>query len=463
MVHNDDSYTAAQKFFYLQSSLEGPALELIRSIPVSDGNYDAVIGQLIQRYDNHSLVVQSHIRSILDCPRVEESNPSTLQVLYSTVSTHAAALKSMDQPVEQWDAWLITIVTRRLDKNTAHSWQLQQRNTRLPKYSDLEIFIASRCAAIETSESCTSSFERSYESQIKGSSSKRITSNGASRRMLISANNKSIHPCPCCSEAHRLFMCEQFNGLSVSERLQMARASQICFNCLSSGHMANTCRSTYRCRTCNRNHHSLLHFEKKEKTEEKEQLKGQQPDTGQTSSTSGILVSAPVPAEITTGNSHVFLTTALVMVQDKNGGRRQCRAILDSDSQINFVSKRYANLLQLTCMKSLLPISGIGDNRLRARSCSELKVESRTNEFSIKITCYVLPNIVGDLAPCSEPAGGWGIPDAVSPFLADPDIHRSQAIDLLIGGGSFFDVLGTKKIPLNIGSVTLHEIVSDGS
>jgi hypothetical protein len=130
---------------------------------------------------------------------------------------------------------------------------------------------------------------------------------------------------------------------------------------------------------------------------------------------------------------------------------------LDSGSQVNFVSKRYANLLQLTCKKSLLPISCIEDNWLRAKSCSELKVESRTNEFSIKISCYVLPNIVGELAPCSEPAGGWRIQGAVSPFLADPDFHRPQAIDLLIGGGSFFDVLETKKITLNTGSVTLHE------
>ena len=36
MVHNDENYTAAQKFFYLRSCLEGQALELVRSIPVSD-------------------------------------------------------------------------------------------------------------------------------------------------------------------------------------------------------------------------------------------------------------------------------------------------------------------------------------------------------------------------------------------------------------------------------------------
>jgi len=135
MVHNDDSYTPAQKFYYLRSCLQGTALDLVQSIPVSDVNYDVVIKRLIQRYDNKSLVIQSHIRTILDCSPVEESVPNSLQRLYSTVCTQVAALKSLNQPVEYWDAWLITIVTGLFDRNTAHSWQLHQKKN----YLDIQI------------------------------------------------------------------------------------------------------------------------------------------------------------------------------------------------------------------------------------------------------------------------------------------------------------------------------------
>lgn len=457
LVHHDESLSAAQKFYYLRSCLSDQALDLVKSIPVSDGNYEAVLQRLKQRYDNKSLIIQSHIRSILDSPRIEEASASSLQELHSHVCAHVAALRAIEQPVEHWDAWLVTIVIDRLDKNTAHGWQLHQRNTELPKFKQLEEFLSSRCAAFESSEAAAGhkkdikanvAVEAAKKSSVKHSATE------ARRALVTSTETVSCH---YCTKLHKLYNCEDFKAVPLNARLSFVQGKGICFNCLSSGHMANTCRSTYRCRTCNRNHHSLLHFEKKEKTEEKEQLKGQQPDRGQIPSTSAILVSAPVPAEIARVNPHVFLATALVIVRDKNGRRRQCRAILDSGSQVNFVSKRYANLLQLTCKKSLLPISGIGDNRLRARSCSELKVESRTNKFSINISCYILPNIVGELASCPEPAGGWGIPGTVAPLLADPDFHRPQGIDLLIGGGSFFDVLGTKKIPLNIGSVTLHE------
>lgn len=176
--------------------------------------------------------------------------------------------------------------------------------------------------------------------------------------------------------------------------------------CLFHGHMTNVCRSTYNRRTCKRKHHSLLHFEKQQGAEEKEQPDRHQTNKSQSSSTSGVLIAAPVPVGESKRSLHIFLATALVTVRDKNGKHHQCRAILDSGSQVNFISTRFANLLQLVCQKSSLPISGIGDNRLNVKSCSELDIESRTSNFSIKFACYVLPNIVGELASYPQHTGG---------------------------------------------------------
>jgi len=456
MIHDDGGFSPAQKFYYLRSSISGPALDLVKSIPMTDANYEVAIERLKQRYDNRSLVIQSHIRSLLESPYVEQPTAKDLQALHSHVSTHVAALRVLNQPTEHWDAWLITITVSRLDPATSHGWQLRQQNTQLPKFCDLEKFLSSRCVAFESSEA-TSITKHDVKTNMGDTAKRRSIKHTPTeiKRALVASTDTVT--CQYCTNSHKLYSCEKFKAVPVNTRLSFVQGKGICFNCLSPGHMSNVCKSTYKCRTCNRNHHSLLHFAKKEKTEETEELQKKQADKDQTPSTSGILVSAPIPIEIASKNSHVFLATALVMVRDKNGGRRQCRAILDSGSQVNFVSKRYANLLQLSCKKSLLPISGIGDNRLRAKSCSELKIESRTSDFSIRISCYVLPNIVGELASCPEPADGWGIPVSVSPLLADPDFHRPQVIDLLIGGGSFFDVLGTKRIPLNIGSVTLHD------
>ncbi|CAI6352353.1 unnamed protein product [Macrosiphum euphorbiae] len=92
LVYQDEGYSAAQKLYLLSSSLDGAALDLVRSTPVCDTNYEAVIQLLKQRYDNQSMVIQSHIRSILDCPRVEDAPGATLQNLFACITTHVEAL-----------------------------------------------------------------------------------------------------------------------------------------------------------------------------------------------------------------------------------------------------------------------------------------------------------------------------------------------------------------------------------
>lgn len=159
-----------------------------------------MIEQLIHRYDNRSLVIQSHIRSILDFPQVEEAAFKTLQQLHSTMSTHVAALKAMGQPVEHWDAWLVTIVVSRLDRSTAHGWQLHQRNSELPKYLDLEAFLVSRCVALETSKSCA----RPANVIQKASNSRSHMVSATPKKALIAAGNKPSRPCPCCKEIHKI-------------------------------------------------------------------------------------------------------------------------------------------------------------------------------------------------------------------------------------------------------------------
>lgn len=402
MVHTEEGYSPAQKFFYLRSCLEGAALDLVRAIPVSDGNYAVIIEQLIHRYDNRSLVIQSHIRSILDCPKVEEAAFQSLQELHSTMGTHVAALKAMGQPVEHWDAWLVTIVVGRLDKGTAHSWQLHQRNSELPKYSDLESFLASRCVALEASES--------YASEASGTRKslnfKRQVTSATSKKALIAADNKYVRICPCCKEGHRLYACEKFKQLKISERLDLVRDNRLCFNCLAPYHTVDNCKSNYSCKKCNRKHNTILHFEK---NQEDNQGQGQSsnavlqsvlPNTPQCRAKS--MMSLPKPQEVT----HVFLATAIVSIRDSLGVYHKCRAVLDSGSQLNFISKRFSKLLQLPSKRTFMPISGIGANTTQATNSIDMHMQSCIKNFSTHINCYILPVIVDELPLAKTPKEG---------------------------------------------------------
>jgi len=162
MVHNDDNCPAAQKFSHLRSTLSGQALDIIKGLPMTENNYKMAIKKLQQRYDNRSLVIQSHIRAILDCHQVESG--MQLQTLHSNVSAHVAALAALEQPIQHWDAWLVTVVLRKLDQSTNQDWQLRRTNTDLSTYAELEGFLTNRCIALESTEGFFVSSERDRDS-----------------------------------------------------------------------------------------------------------------------------------------------------------------------------------------------------------------------------------------------------------------------------------------------------------
>jgi hypothetical protein len=62
--------------------------------------------------------------------------------------------------------------------------------------------------------------------------------------------------CPFCSGEHRPTDCNTVK--TVEERYEIAKVKKLCFNCLREMHQAD-CPSKFRCRECNRAHHTSLH------------------------------------------------------------------------------------------------------------------------------------------------------------------------------------------------------------
>ncbi len=61
--------------------------------------------------------------------------------------------------------------------------------------------------------------------------------------------------CAMCQERHGIYHCEKFKELAVKERRQL---KNLCFRCLGED-MPTRNRSTYKCKECKADHHSLLH------------------------------------------------------------------------------------------------------------------------------------------------------------------------------------------------------------
>ncbi|XP_036346170.1 uncharacterized protein LOC118755444, partial [Rhagoletis pomonella] len=151
----------------------------------------------------------------------------------------------------------------------------------------------------------------------------------------------------------------------------------------------------------------------------------------------------------------VILATALVKINDRFGNSHHVRALLDSGSQVNFISDECANKLKLNRRSKDLSVLGIGEVNSSVRHVVNATVQSRLNDYSFQADFWVLKSISSSQPEINLPVESWQVPDNIE--LADPHFNKSQKIDLLIGADIFFELLSVGQIKLDSTLPTLQK------
>ena len=77
---------------------------------------------------------------------------------------------------------------------------------------------------------------------------------------------------------------------------------------------------------------------------------------------------------------------------------------------VNFILKSFVNALQLPTKKTKIPIRGMEASRIQSVAIVDIQVDSRVNEFQLKMPFYVLSTVVNELSSCMILKCGWAIP-----------------------------------------------------
>ncbi|XP_036342590.1 uncharacterized protein LOC118751872, partial [Rhagoletis pomonella] len=150
----------------------------------------------------------------------------------------------------------------------------------------------------------------------------------------------------CNKHDHVIYSCPSFANLSPNDRWKESKRAQLCINCLKPGNHVQQCKSSA-CRRCSLKHHTLLHFAQTDQT---------MPSAAEVSPSppqQTALVAMGTTSDSLSSTSHagsnecVLLATAVVLIQNSAGSLVTCRETLDSASQLNFITTRLANQLQL--------------------------------------------------------------------------------------------------------------------
>ncbi|XP_022168208.1 uncharacterized protein LOC111032244 [Myzus persicae] len=403
LFHNNTALNDVQRLNYLKTSVSGPAADIIKNFSITAENYQVAYDELVRQYENKGLTIQSHIRALLHSPKANTASAADLRVLHHHVSSHVRALKALGQPVQSWDAWLVTLICGQLDATTAGEWQLRQDTKELPTYASIESFLSKRVAAYEAGI-------------ISNAIDKPAKAKPAAHNNKAFFTRSKGSKCPLCSATHKLYSCDQFNKMTIPERRKTITSLMLCYNCLNAGHKVESCYFPS-CPKCGLRHNSKIHDDSVVIADSKPADNEQHTD--QTTHT--VLFTNPV-AQVTQPSPAdvVMLATAVIYIRNQYGQQYKCRAVLDSGSQLNFIDQRFANRLRLNLFKNDFNIIGV----------SSMSSSAQYHSQTIISSCH-------------------GIPDHLKAHLADPQFDIPGPIEVLLGADIFFSILGSGRWPLS--------------
>lgn len=443
----DDS----KKLYYLQASLKG----VVKQLQTTDDTYSTLMKALQDRYENKRIIVDMHINALLNLEKLSHESAKELRSIIDKLLKHIRALKTLKFNNNNFsEILLINIVLQKLDRETRKQFEFSIDTTEVPTWDAFISFLQKRCQVLE-------SLNRNTPFKPKP----QMESNYRPRSLMLNYKN-SNKPCIACNSDtyHHLYKCSTFLNMSSSERFELVKKKNICYGCLGR-HKLSDCKSKIRCNKCNKSHHTLIH---------KQQLSEVDPSASNFSYNS----SSEVPSEslaqsqtlissdaerqncfsienkqhslAATTNCYkkktVLLSTAIVYIADSMGKFIEGRCVLDSASQVNFVSSQFANKLGLRKHKTYTPVCSVNGSSLALKSKIYTTIANASNTFNSTLEFLILPKITD-----YTPANYLDIENIMLPReleLADPNYFKPGKVDLLIGSEIFFDLLREGKFRL---------------
>ncbi|XP_039303404.1 uncharacterized protein LOC120357308 [Solenopsis invicta] len=424
----------------------GDAAETIASIEISDVNYNDAWSRLRERYENERIAVQNHIKSIFELPVLRRKNGNVLRHILDGLLKHTRALRALGRPTDQWDDILIHIVTSKLDFITIKEWENTLQPRELPTIQEFIEFLTKRCQTLEAVARRT--FLGNQNVNLKQNSNVKVIASHAA---------VSDVKCAQCKGDHQIYHCQIFKELPIAERLNKVKSLKLCLNCLKSKHMIKDCTASHctasHYRICSKKHSTLLHEDRGPARENRNEAGNKETKTESDSNKPSSSVCASSHSRKCKGES--LLSTAIIKVKNNGGNYIEGRALLDSGSQSNFITREFFKRLNLKSTDDKVKINGVNEGVSSATKSVNIKIASRFGTFGTELECIILKQITPMLPTSECDTIKLSIPENIR--LADPSFHVTGQIDILIGTDIFWDLFCIGQIKLGKNMPTLQK------
>ena len=452
IVHKNQQIDEIVKFTILIDRLEGDARATIGQIAMTSAGYNEAWKKLLNLYDDNMKIINYHIDKLVSLQQCKKNCNADLRTLINTSIANVSAITSMDYKIEAiGQAIIIRLITTKLDSDTRSHWMRKLDDKEVPTYAKLISFMQKHCDDNETNTSTnTSNIPVSNRNNNKSFHS--ISTQNQNNYMQPKQHNCST----CKQSGHEFYNCPMFLALSIEDRQHKAMLLRLCLNCLREGHQSKSCNMRG-CKLCGKKHNSLLHTSVQPMLNPS--TSSYQPVKQNTNAPSAT-VSHTYCSSLSAGKQ-ILLSTAVIHIMAGNGKFIECRALLDSGSQSNFVSHKLSKKLNIATTLTTIPISGINSAVSTANAKFTTTIKSKSSRYSRNIEFLIVPIITESLPTQHIDISLWSIPADI--MLADPHFNFVGDIDVLIGAELFFEILEHRQFTFTrwVTNITTNKIRLD--
>ena len=247
--------TPEYKLLQLRQHLTGEALKCIENLGHSAGAYEASKNRLEKKFGGLRRRLALYIEQLEGFRSIQYGNAKDLEQFADLLDVAIINLRESRQYHELGTGSLYVKLQRKLPEMMLanyHRWIFE--NNHLESVETLRDWL------VQEAE-----FQTIAAETIKGIMNQKKTkhSNGS---FFSDQKTSSFRRCKICNGKHGIWSCEVFQRMDINNKWNAVKKEKLCFCCLGDDHYSKDCKRRRKCgvQDCDKGHHKLLHFQKKD-------------------------------------------------------------------------------------------------------------------------------------------------------------------------------------------------------
>ena len=185
--------------------------------------------------------------------------------------------------------------------------------------------------------------------------------------------------------------------MQVRQRINLAKESALCFNCLQPFTRTHICSKQVCCQ-CHTKHHTLLHTDGQNQSINDKWSATNGPAHARRSTTAECNTYFSFKSK---PRNQIPLATAIVEVQNNSAQYVPCRALLDSASHSHFITHRCVKRMRFSSIETLAQIQGISGFNTEIFHSVSIHLRSRHSDRHTTLNCAIFSPLMVPQHPTS--------------------------------------------------------------